>query len=335
MSPTTEDQVAIDVLLASERILLTGHVRPDGDCIGAQAALYGVLQALGKQVTILNSHAPESQFDYLSREIPFGADRGDPVPDHDLVILLDCSELSRTQDLEPRLRAAPSKKMVIDHHILPEEPWWDAAFVDTTASATGLLVYRLAQRLGVPLTAQGRLGVFTSIVSDTGWFKYSNTDGETLKVAGELVEGGLAVEQVYSAIYQRKSAQHPTAVSEALRGLEYHASGHLATVSVPLDAQGRAPDLDSEDVLDLVRSVGEVDVVLFLREMQPGICKLSARSKGGFDVNRLARGFGGGGHAKASGASLNMPLSQAREQLVAAAIAQAEAEGGGPAGWGG
>lgn len=324
---TAQEQAALDVLLGSQRILLTGHVRPDGDCIGAQAALYGLLRSLGKQVSILNSHLPESQFDYLSREVPFEADQGGPVPDHDLVILLDCSELSRTQDLEPRLRAADSLKMVIDHHILPDEAWWDAAFVDTSASATGLLVYRLAERLGVELNSVGRLGVFTSIVSDTGWFKYSNTDAETLRIAGEIVAGGLAVEQVYAAIYQRKPAEHPTAVSSALQGLQYHANGHLATVSVPLDGDGRAPDLDSEDVLDIVRSVGKVDVVLFLREMQPGVCKLSARSKGVFDVNRLARGFGGGGHAKASGATLNTSLQDAQAQLVAAAIAQAQATG--------
>ncbi|MEZ6020598.1 MAG: hypothetical protein R3F17_10995 [Planctomycetota bacterium] len=102
------------------------------------------------------------------------------------MVLLDCTnEISRTDAMADRLEAAPSRKLVIDHHILPEEHWWDAAFVDTSASATGLLVYRLAQELDVPLDeAAARLGVFTSIVADTGWFKYSNTDAETTRRRG-------------------------------------------------------------------------------------------------------------------------------------------------------
>ncbi|HPF12994.1 MAG TPA: bifunctional oligoribonuclease/PAP phosphatase NrnA [Planctomycetota bacterium] len=319
------DQQALRMLLDHERILLTGHVRPDGDCIGAQAALYPVLKALGKQVRILNSHLPEAQFDYLTTEIPFDVDDGGAVPEHDVVILLDCSEISRTQDLAPRLEAFDSKKMVIDHHILPEHPWWDAAYVDTSASATGLLVYRIAKELGVPLSPVARKGVFTSIVSDTGWFKYSNTDGETLAIAAELVAQGLHPEAIYASIYQRKPASHPMAVANALQGLRYHARGRLATIAVPLAPDGSSPDLDSDDVLDMVRSVGQVEVVLFVREMQPGVCKLSARSKTDFDVNRLARQFGGGGHAKASGATLSMPLAEAERQLVAAAQAQAKA----------
>ena len=324
---TQQEQAALQTLQQAERILLTGHVRPDGDCIGAQAALYSLLMDLGKQVRIVNSNLPEAQFDYLREDIPFEADGGGDLPEHDLVILLDCSELSRTQDMAARLSSMPSKKMVIDHHILPEYPWWDAAYVDTSASATGILVHRLTKAANLKLSPVARMGVFTSIVSDTGWFKYSNTDGETLRVAGELVEAGLAPEKIYASIYQRKPASHPIAVSDALKGLQYHAGGKLASISVALDEDGEAPDLDSDDVLDLVRSVGEVEVVVFLREMSKGRCKLSARSKADYDVNRLARKFGGGGHAKASGATLDMPLQDALTQLVRAAIEQAQETG--------
>ncbi|MEZ6020597.1 MAG: DHHA1 domain-containing protein [Planctomycetota bacterium] len=107
----------------------------------------------------------------------------------------------------------------------------------------------------------------------------------------------------------------------------HFAAGHLATITIPRGADGQSPGTDSDDVLDLVRSVGQVDVVLLLREMPGGGCKLSARSKGDFDVNRLARGFGGGGHAKASGATLAMTMEQAKAALVEAAIAQAKADG--------
>ncbi len=321
------DQAALDLILASDRILLTGHVRPDGDCIGAEAALYPLLKSLGKQVFVYNSHEPEVQFDYLRDGIPFEVFRGGSLPEFDLVILLDCSELSRTAEMAPILEASSCKKMVIDHHVLPETAWWDAAIVDTSASATGVLIYRLAKHLGYDFPPVGLKGVFTSIVSDTGWFKYSNTDGETLRIAGELVTRGLAPEQIYASIYQRKSNQHPQDVGKALRMLTYHAGGALATVTIPLDGAGDSDNFDSDDVLDLVRSVERVEVVLFIREVEPGICKLSARSKTDYNVNRLARSFGGGGHVKASGASLAMSPSDAEKVLVQAAIDQARDDG--------
>lgn len=320
------DQAALDLIQASTRILLTGHVRPDGDCIGAEAALYPLLKSMGKQVYIYNSHEPELQFDYLRDGVPFEVFQGGELPEHDLVILLDCSELSRTADMAPVLEALPCKKMVIDHHVLPETAWWDAAIVDTTASATGVLIYRLAEHLGYELPAVGRMGVFTSIVSDTGWFKYSNTDGETLRIAGELVASGLAPEKIYASIYQRKTREHPQDVGRALSLLTYHAGGALATVTIPLDADGDSGNFDSDDVLDLVRSVECVEVVLFIREVEPGVCKLSARSKTDYNVNQLARSFGGGGHVKASGASLKMSPVEAEKALVLAAIEQARNE---------
>jgi phosphoesterase RecJ-like protein len=325
------NQAALGLLQNANRILLTGHIRPDGDCIGAQAALYPLLKSMGKQVFVINSHEPEVQFEYLRADVPFEVMVDGQLPEHDLVILLDCSELSRTGAMADILEALPCKKMVIDHHVLPEHAWWDGAIVDTSASATGVLIYRLAQHLGYELPAVARLGVFTSIVSYTGWFKYSNTDGETLKIAGELVSQGLAPEQIYGSIYQRKSAEHPTSVGRALELLTYHAGGALATVTIPLSMDGASGSFDSDDVLDLVRSVGCVEVVLFIREIEPGVCKLSARSKSDYDVNRLARSFGGGGHVKASGATLKMLPSEAKKALVEAAIEQAR--DGGSSGW--
>ena len=321
------DPSALDLIQASDRILLTGHIRPDGDCIGAQAALYPLLKSMGKQVFVYNSHEPESQFDYLRGEIPFEVHKDGNLPEHDLVILLDCSELSRTGDMAPVLEALPCKKMVIDHHVLPDVAWWDAAIVDTSASATGVLIYRLAQHLGFELPEVSRLGVFTSIVCDTGWFKYSNTDGETLRIASELVTQGLAPEKIYGSINQRKPEQHPIDVGRALNMLTYHAGGALATVTIPFEMNGASGNFDSEDVLDLLRSVEKVEVVLFIREIEPGLCKLSARSKTDYNVNLLARGFGGGGHVKASGATLKLSPSAAENALVAAAIEQARAAG--------
>ena len=215
-----ERERALALLRDAERFLLVGHVRPDGDCIGAQAALARVLGALGKQVWIVNPDPVQPQFDYLARECRYHAFNGADLPVHDVACLLDFCELSRTGEMAAPLAAAPSKKLVVDHHLFHGEPWWDAAYVDPSASATGLLVGRIAAELGVELDSVAAQGVFTSIVTDTGWFKYSNTDAETLRVAGELVERGVDPSALYSSIYQRQGRGQPRGVARALHRLE-------------------------------------------------------------------------------------------------------------------
>ena len=312
----------VEAIHASTSVILTGHERPDGDCIGAQAALARVLEALGKRVHVLNPDPPEPAFDYLAGEVSYGVYEGGELPDHDLSVLLDISELSRCGSLAEPLGASPATKLVIDHHVHHGEEWWDHCLVDRSASATGLLVRRLAKALGVELDPVACAGVFTSLVTDTGWFKYSNTDAETLTVAGEMVSRGVSPDRLFNAIYQRNTPCLPHELAGLLARLEYFADGRLAILASDPDA---GPfDGNSDLLLDILRSVDGVEVVLFLRVASDGRIKLSARSKGTFDVNALARVFGGGGHMKASGATLEGPMASAREALLAAALEHLE-----------
>ena len=319
-------EAVLAALRAARSILLTGHERPDGDCIGAQAGLARVLIALGKEVTILNPDPPEEAFDYLSSELDYGCYPDQEIPEHDLCVLLDISELGRCGSLAEPLAEADSKKLVIDHHVHHGEEWWDLAFVDCSASATGLLVFRVAKALGVQLDRVASAGLFTSLVTDTGWFKYSNTDAETLAVAGELLSHGVKPDELYSSIYQRNPPALPHELGSQLRRLEYFAGGRLALLVT--DPGEDAFEGNSDILLDILRSVGEVEVVLFLRHTSDGKCKLSARSKRDFNVNALARRFGGGGHVKASGATLDGPLAAAREALLAAALEELDLQFG-------
>lgn len=307
---------------ASSSVILTGHERPDGDCIGAQAALARVLEALGKRVHVLNPDPPEAAFDYLASEVEYGVHTGEALPEHDLCVLLDISELERCGSLAEPLRASSASKLVIDHHVHHGDEWWDHCLVDRSASATGLLVHRLAAALGVELDPVASAGVFTSLVTDTGWFKYSNTDAETLRVAGEMVTRGVQPDLLFSAIYQRNEPALPHELGQLLANLEYFADGRLALLAS--DPKGGPFDGNSDLLLDILRSVDRVEVVLFLRIASDGRIKLSARSKGSFDVNALAREFGGGGHVKASGATLDGPMEAARSALLEAALVHIE-----------
>ena len=310
---TAEQLAALKLLKTSKRFVLTGHVRPDGDCVGAQAALASCLERMGAEVTILNPDPIEPRFEYLARHVPFRAWDGEELPPHDVVVLLDFNELSRCGRLGEAFARADSKKLVIDHHISVGEPWWDEAFVDVRASATGLLVHRIHEAIGLDVDLPAAEGIFTSMVSDTGWFKYSNTDAETLRIASDLVEIGVEPARMFQAIEQRKKPSHPLLTGAVLSRTEYFAGGRAALITQPWSED--AVGYDSDDVLDCVRSVAGLEVVLFVRELADKTCKLSARSKEWYDVQRLTRRFGGGGHARAAGASFDCSLERACADL--------------------
>ena len=320
--PTAGQRAALDLLRSAQCVLLTGHERPDGDCVGSQAALARALAVLGIRTFVLNVDAPTSNYRELTTIADFRVDDGGALPEHDLVVMLDGGDLSRTGALAARLEAAPSKKLVVDHHLHDGAAWWDAAFVDVKASATGVLVRRIAGHLGAEIDPLAARAIFTTLVTDTGWFKYSNTDSETLSIAAEMVSLGVRPAEIFGDLFQRQPMDHPLGVSGALARTTYYADGRLVLIDLPLGPDGEAMDVDSDVALDILRSVESVEVALVLRAIAGSRCKLSARSKGAYDVQKLASHFGGGGHAKAAGATLDLALVEARSQLIEAALAR-------------
>lgn len=335
--PESERRSALALLGASERVLLTGHVRPDADCAGAEAALARVLAARGARVRVLNPGPLESSLDFLDAGVPFESYAGGPLPDHDLCVLLDASDLARTGALAAPLAAAPSRKLVVDHHVHTGPPWWDAAYRDDRAAATGLLVARIADELGTELDAPAAEAVFASLATDTGWFRFGNADAEAFALASRLVERGVEPAELHRRLHQRQAPGQPRALGSVLRRLEYHAEKRLAVVDWPghwvSDEEVVGPLDDTGQLFDILRSVESVEVVLFLRELPDGSCKLSARAKSDdFDVQAFTARFGGGGHVRAAGATLPGGLDDHRGAVLAAALerfAELDCEGRG------
>jgi len=317
---TPDQKHALDVLRAGESFMLVGHMRPDGDCIGAQGALARGLASLGKRVFIINPDQPGEEFQYVYEGCDFRVFDGESLPAHGVTVILDFNELSRTGAMAEAIAATDSKKLVIDHHPFEGEPWWDASYVDISASATGVLAWRILKQLGVEPDAGSAASVFTSMVTDTGWFRYSNTDSETMQTAADTLKQGINPAQVYNAVYQQKPATEPAGIAALLNRIEFYGEDRLAVIAQPADCFSAKAGTDPDPVLDILRSVKTVEVVLFVRELGQGICKLSARSKTDYNVNALARQFGGGGHVKASGATIKGDLTEVKNRLVAAAL---------------
>lgn len=317
-----------DLIASRESFLLTGHENPDGDCLGAETALFHLLRALGKDVAIVNPDPLGHPFDFLAEKAPFSFATADsPLPKFDVAVLLDCSQLSRTGALAPRLRASGATIAVIDHHVGSDHGDGSVCYVDSKAAATGALVRRLYREFGVPLPLAAAEGVFLSLVMDTGWFRYSNTDSEVLSMAAELVGMGVDSSRIYDAIYRRMHPETAAVLAQCLSRHELRLSGKLAMVPIDKTLNERCGHIsfDTDLVIDPLRSLLGVEVVAILKERFDGVVKVSMRAKGDVDVQRIAATFGGGGHKKAAGAAIPGGLGTAipaLEERVRQAIAE-------------
>jgi phosphoesterase RecJ-like protein len=194
----------------------------------------------------------------------------------------------------------------LDHHPLSDDsPTWAAKIHDQTAAASGLLAVEFADFLGVPLAKESLEGAFVALMTDTGWLKYSNADARAFSVAARLVQEGVNVDACYQKVYQQVEQGRPLGIAVALQNVEYLESGKIALASVSTaDLSAAHAELqDTDEIMDILRSVHSVEVVALLTERK-GEPKLSLRSKSWVDVNQVARGLGGGGHARAAGATL-------------------------------
>jgi phosphoesterase RecJ-like protein len=235
--------------------------------------------------------------------------------------VLDISDLKRLGILAESVRKLAVPRLVIDHHVPSDDPAGDVIFTDTSACATGELVYDLARVLGLEITPAIARALYTAILTDTGSFRFSNTSPRCLAIAAELLAHGVDPEEMYQRVYANAPLGRVRVLAEALGSLEVDAAHGLAWLSLASGAVERH-DVKSEDldgIVEHARSVAGTKMALFFRDLGHGKVKVSFRSTGDVDVNRFARGFGGGGHAKAAGAMVPGRLDEVREKVVAAA----------------
>ena len=300
-------------------MLLTGHEHPDGDCLGAQAALYHLLRTLGKDVRIHNPDPAPRSFGFLDAHAPFGFHElsGD-LPPCDLVVLLDCAEISRLGKMRSAVERARPRLAVIDHHVGSEAGDGDVAYVDVDAAATGELVHRLFKVFGQDLTRDAAEGIFVSLVSDTGWFRYSNTSCRVFAIAAELAEVGVDASEIYDLLNRRNDAGSVAVLAEAIGRSRFTADGRFGWIEVDRALIERATHvgLDLDLVMEPLRSVGSIEVVAMLKEGPDATVKMSLRAAGDVDVQAIARRFGGGGHRKAAGAAVRGSIDQVRSSLT-------------------
>ena len=241
----------------------------------------------------------------------------------DLIIVLDISDLKRLGALAEAVRASPARRLVIDHHVPQDEPAGEIVVSDTTACATGELIFDIARVLGLEITAPIARAIYVAILSDTGGFKFSNTSPRCHAIAGQLLAAGVEPEEMYRRIYASVSVGRLHLLRDALATLEVDGDHGLAWIALPAGALEkyavRPEELDG--LAEHPRSVAGTRMAVFFRDLGHGKVKVSFRSTGEVDVNAFARQFGGGGHAKASGALIAGTLAEVRDSVIEAARA--------------
>jgi phosphoesterase RecJ-like protein len=312
-------------LVAGHRVALSTHISADGDGCGSEAALARLLAQRGMSVKIVNPTPWPSLFDFLlgGDVVEASAKGTKALAGIDLLVVLDISDLKRLGILAKSVRKLTVPRLVIDHHVPSDDPAGDVLLTDTTACATGELVYDLARILGLEFTPAIAQALYTAILTDTGSFRYSNTSPRCLAIAAELLALGVNPEDMYQRVYANAPLGRVRVLAEALTTLEVDATHGLSWLSLTSGAVERH-DVKSEDldgIVEHARSIMGTRMALFFRDLGHGKIKVSFRSTGDVDVNRFARGFGGGGHAKAAGAMITGPLEEVRNAVVEAARA--------------
>jgi len=320
-NPNIQWKRLAEVIRNGQSFLLTGHTRPDCDCLGSELAMAGILESLGKRVRIVNADPmperlafidPRRKVETLDRDKPDDAFHG-----IDTLIVLDTSAWDQLGPMADLVRRASCKKIVIDHHRSSDDLGAEV-FKDPEAEAVGRLVADAVGELGVTMTAEIATPLFAAIATDTGWFRFSSTTADTYRCIAGLIEAGASPPWIYRELYERQSMARLLLVGRILAGAQSDLDGRLVYLTASSDdfvATG-ANRSDTEDVINRALEVAGTEVALLFIATENGNTKLSLRSRSNVDCSRLAEQLGGGGHRAAAGATIDKPLDAARDFVL-------------------
>ena len=319
---STDPRDAAIKLKESYRVLLTCHRNPDGDAIGSELAIAELAENIGVEAVIVNRDATPANLMMLP-----GVDRivvaddlpGDFPEKYDLVITVECPQLERS-GFEGLTRRPI---LNIDHH--PDNPAYGVVnYLDDQAPAVGEMVWRLFSEIGVLPSPTAATNMFTALSTDTGDFRYSNATGRAFRAAAEMVDAGAQPPAVANWIHNNRSLASVRLLGESLRTLRIICDGKLALITADQGAFQRAEAgaEDTEETVNIPRSIAGVQAVVYFKQWEPGVVRISLRSRGAVDVRRVAASFGGGGHPNAAGCTIKGELADV-EKKVAAAVVEA------------
>jgi bifunctional oligoribonuclease and PAP phosphatase NrnA len=303
--------------------LITAHERLDGDALGSELALYHLLRALGKEVTVYNQDGTPENYQFLpgSDSIVHELPSLEPI---EVAVVLDCSELERVGRESARIATVPTL-INIDHHV-SNAGFCEAVLFDPQASSTGEMICRLVAHMGLVMSREAATCLYTAILTDTGGFRYGNTGRGTLLAAADLVAAGADPQWVSEHVYEMNPPAKIRLLAAVLPTLSIDAGGRVGSLTVTqqaLAAAGALPE-HTDGFVDLPRTIRGVEISILYAELPDGRFKVSLRSKGSINVEHVARAFGGGGHMNAAACRMEGALADVRRRVIETIRALAE-----------
>ena len=309
-----------ELLRPGMTVALSTHINADGDGCGSEAALVRLLAQRGVHAHIVNPTPWPSMFDFLlGDDVRDASQVGVAALDAiDLLLVLDINDVRRLGVLADRVRRHDVPMVVIDHHVAGDEPIGSVTVADTTACATGELIFDIATTLDLELTPAIAQALYVALLTDTGSFRFSNTSPRCHAIAAVLLNAGVDPEEMYRRIYAQVSMGRLKLLRDALESLQVDPAIGLSWISVEAGAMEKygVTNEELDGIVEHPRSIAGTRLALFFRDLGYGKVKVSFRSTGAVDVQKLARNYGGGGHAKASGAMVTGTLEKVRERVV-------------------
>lgn len=321
-APATPERAALHQFLARhQKFLLTTHINPDGDAIGSEIAFAHLLRSQGKQVRILNDSPTPRAFEWLVGDGPVEvydeALAETRFAEADALIVIDTGNRQRIGRLSMHLDRHAIAVAVVDHHVT-HEGFGAVNVIEPECAATAVLVHELLLEAGVAIAPNAAAALFVGLATDTGNFRYSNTDARAMRMAADLIEAGVDAADVAARVHQVASPGRLRFFGEALAALEMRQGGQLVVVEVGPEQFERhgLVGADTEGLVDMPRAIEGVEAVALFSEVEPGKIKVSLRSTGRVNIDGICSRLGGGGHPHAAGVQIRGTREQAKAKVL-------------------
>ncbi len=297
-------------LLRRNHITILCHQKPDGDTLGSGFALWHTLTAMGRNARVLCSDGLPENYAFLAPGY---------VPadfKEEYVVAVDVADPVLLGDLREQYEGKVD--LCIDHH--PSNARYAARLLlDDRAAAAAEIIWLLLREMGAEIPGAGRAArcIYTGIATDTGCFRFSNTTPRSLRIVAEMIEDGLDTQPVNAAMFESKSRSRVELEAAVLSGIRYYYQGHCAVITVTRQLQERlgVDDYQLEGLASIPREIEGVWVGVTIRE-KDGCCRISLRSTEEADSSAICAAFGGGGHLRAAGCTIQGSPEEARELLL-------------------
>lgn len=301
----------------NDDFLVVAHVSPDGDAASSTVAVGWMLERLGKRYAMINEGSMPDKFDHLwGFERLLNMEERRPERSFPFVISVDCADESRIGKVRD-LFADGAKLLNIDHHPT-NDGFGDVQLIRDDAAATVEILFDLAAEMKLPLSIEFATAVYTGLLTDTGGFRYSNTTPKVMNIAAELLSLGVSGHLLAERLLERITVSHIALLKQALGTLSMAYDRRVCWITVTAEQirQAQAGPEDLDGLILYPRNIEGVEVGLLFKQTDEHTVKVSFRSNGGVDVAAIAKSFGGGGHARASGCTLAGAMDDIVKRVV-------------------